>query len=82
MKTLTKVLLILLVSYFVAAANGAPLEVFVKIDLGDGSTIEGNSKDPKHLNEIKAVSFYVGVLDTGGFASGNGGGPAVRSLHR
>jgi type VI secretion system secreted protein Hcp len=69
MKTLTKVLLILLVSYFVAAANGASFEVFLKIE-----GIEGDSTDPMHINEINVVSFKIGVLNSGTFSTGGGGG--------
>jgi type VI secretion system secreted protein Hcp len=69
MKTLTKVLLILLVSYFVAAANGASFDVFLKIE-----GIEGDSTDPGHLNEINVVSFNTGVRNSGSFAGGGGSG--------
>ena len=69
MKTLTKVLLILLVSYFVAAANGASFEIFLKIE-----GIEGDSTDSMHPNEINAVSFKMGVLQEGGDLAPGGGG--------
>jgi type VI secretion system secreted protein Hcp len=69
MKTLTKVLIVLLVSCFVAAANGASFEVFLKID-----GIEGDSTVVGHEGEIKAISFKMGVLQTGTFAVGGGGG--------
>jgi type VI secretion system secreted protein Hcp len=68
MKTLTKVLLILLVSYFVAAANGASLEVFLEIE-----GIRGDSKVDRHRDDIDVVSFKIGVLNTGTFATGGGG---------
>jgi type VI secretion system secreted protein Hcp len=69
MKTLTKVLLILLVSYFVGAVNGASFDIFLKIE-----GIQGDSKDSAHRDEIDAVSFQIGVLNTGSFAGGGGGG--------
>jgi type VI secretion system secreted protein Hcp len=65
MKTLTKVLLILLVSYFIAAANGASFEVFLKIE-----GIQGDSTARGHENEINVVSFNLGVLNTGTFSPG------------
>jgi type VI secretion system secreted protein Hcp len=72
MKTLTKILLILLVSYLVTAANGASFEVFLKIE-----GIQGDSKDNAHRDEIDVVSFQIGVLNTGTFAGGGGGGAGV-----
>jgi len=69
MKTLTKVLLILLVSYFVAAANGASFEVFLKIE-----GIQGDSKDARHQDWINAVSFNIGASNSGTFAGGGGSG--------
>ncbi len=59
----------MLVCYFVAAANGASFEVFLKIE-----GIEGDSTDPRHTNEINVVSFNIGVLNTETFATGGGGG--------
>ena len=75
MKIITKVLLILLVTHFVAAANGDSLEVFLKIE-----GIEGDSTDRGHINEINAVSFKIGVLNTGTFATGGGGVPGKAQL--
>jgi type VI secretion system secreted protein Hcp len=63
MKTLTKVLLILLVSYFVAAANGASFEVFLRIE-----GIQGDSNDARHQDWINAVSFNIGASNSGTFA--------------
>jgi type VI secretion system secreted protein Hcp len=74
MKTLTKVLLILLVSYFVAAANGASLEVFLKIE-----GIEGDSTDAQHTNWINAVSFNIGVRNSVVAAGGGGGAGKVQA---
>jgi type VI secretion system secreted protein Hcp len=48
----------------VTAANGASFDVFLKID-----GIQGDSRD-----EIEVVSFKIGVLNTGTFDSGGGGG--------
>ena len=60
MKIITKVLLTLLVCCFVAAANGASFEVFLKIE-----GIEGDSTADRHENEINVVSFNIGVLNSG-----------------
>jgi type VI secretion system secreted protein Hcp len=59
MKIVTKVLLILLVCYFAAAANGASFEVLLRI--------EGIQ------TEINAVSFNMGVVLEGGDPVGGGG---------
>jgi type VI secretion system secreted protein Hcp len=68
MKIITKVLLILSICCFVTAANGASLEVFLKID-----GIEGDSTDQAHVNEINAVSFNIGVLNPVSSPTGGGG---------
>jgi type VI secretion system secreted protein Hcp len=75
MKTLTKVLLILVVCCFVAAAKGASFQVFLKID-----GIEGDSTDPMHLNEIRAISFKMGVLNSATFETGYNGKPKFTDL--
>ena len=61
----------LLQTHFVAAANGASVEIFLKIE-----GIDGDSTDPMHINEINAVSFKMGVLREGGDL-GSGGGGAI-----
>src|SRR5438132_10298110 len=71
MKIITKIPLILLVCCFVAAANGASFEVFLKIE-----GIEGDSTASNHENEINVLTFNIGVLNSGTFVGGGGGGKA------
>ena len=68
MKIITKIPLILLVCCFVAAANGASFEVFLKIE-----GIEGDSTASNHENEINVLTFNIGVLNSGTFAGGGSG---------
>jgi type VI secretion system secreted protein Hcp len=76
MKTLTKVFLILLVCYFVAAANGASLEIFLKIE-----GIQGDVTFRPHENEINALSFHMGVQNSSDpFGGGQGGSPNFAPL--
>lgn len=56
-----------LISSFVAVANGASLDVFLKLE-----GIQGDSTDPMHTNEIVAVSFKIAVQQTAGGGGGTG----------
>jgi type VI secretion system secreted protein Hcp len=47
----------------------ALVDYFLKID-----TIEGESQDQKHKNEIQLLSFSFGEQNAGSFAVGSGGG--------
>jgi len=52
------------------------VDMFLKLD-----GIKGESKDDKHKDEIHIESFSWGMNQTGGFATGGGGGAGKVSVH-
>lgn len=52
------------------------VDMFLKLD-----GIKGESKDHKHKDEIHIESFSWGLSQTGGFATGGGGGAGKVSVH-
>ena len=51
-------------------------DVFAKI-----GTIQGESKDVKHKNEIEVLAWSWGVEQSGSMAHGGGGGTGKASFH-
>ena len=57
------------------------VDAFIKFINGNGTTIDGESSDAKHKNEIEILSYSFGIENSSGHATGGGGGAGKATFH-